>query len=95
VKKLWGRILSCPTLPEAPTKTVYRRGSVTFVSVLEFITASDASEAHLDTRQFGASIDMLDNAVITCPDELWSGSCKFWHVAYHALFIWIFYCPVR
>ena len=48
-------------------------------------------------RQFGAAIDMLDNALVACPDELWdariwgeppesAGYSKFWYVAYHALF---------
>jgi len=23
-------------------------------------------------RQFGASIDMLENAIVACPDDLWS-----------------------
>ena len=47
--------------------------------------------------QFGASIDMLENAMIACPDELWSDPSRrpewisrnvagFWYVAYHALF---------
>lgn len=48
-------------------------------------------------RQFGAAIDMLDNALIACPDSLWreavwvdpnvpSQRAEFWYVAYHALF---------
>jgi hypothetical protein len=48
-------------------------------------------------KQFGAAIDMLDNAVVACPDELWRQpvwqdqsnpprSADFWYVAYHALF---------
>ncbi len=48
-------------------------------------------------RQFGAAIDMFDNALKACPDELWSGrlwntgeeppgSSEFWYVAYHTLF---------
>ncbi len=48
-------------------------------------------------RQFGAAIDMLDNAVRACPDELWRArlwntgtsqpeSAEFWYVAYHTLF---------
>jgi hypothetical protein len=48
-------------------------------------------------RQFGASIDMLENALHTCPDELWSihlwndpahpaEFSEFWYVAYHTLF---------
>jgi len=36
--------------------------------------------------QFGAAIDMLENAMIACPDELWAGPSSFWHVAYHSLF---------
>jgi hypothetical protein len=48
-------------------------------------------------RQFGAAIDMLENALRSCPDGLWSRSLwndptirpefsHFWYVAYHALF---------
>lgn len=48
-------------------------------------------------KQFGAAIDMLDNAVSACPDALWrqpvwddssvsSQRTEFWYVAYHALF---------
>ncbi len=47
--------------------------------------------------QFGAAIDMLENAIRACPDELWSERSKspewaernvvgFWYVAYHTLF---------
>jgi len=48
-------------------------------------------------RQFGAAIDMLENAMRACPDELWSDPSKrpqwvsknvvgFWYVAFHTLF---------
>lgn len=48
-------------------------------------------------KQFGAAIDMLDNALVACPDSLWrqlvwhdpsvqSQRAEFWYVAYHALF---------
>lgn len=49
-------------------------------------------------RQFGAALDMLENAMSTCPDELWSvrlwksnpldpaGLSEFWYVSYHTLF---------
>lgn len=51
-------------------------------------------------RQFGASIDMLANALRDCPDELWeqslwgdqpgqempSGFSAFWYLGYHTLF---------
>lgn len=48
-------------------------------------------------EQFGAAIDMLDNALQACPDELWQRQlyeersiqpefAEFWYVGYHALF---------
>ena len=47
--------------------------------------------------QLGGAIDMLENAIDVCPDDLWSnpsekpvwssrGVVGFWHVAYHTLF---------
>ena len=39
--------------------------------------------------QFGAAIDMLENALRACPDELWSDRTQhlqFWYVVYHTLF---------
>lgn len=50
--------------------------------------------------QFGATIDMLDNALVACPESLWRERlwrdtpgdpplpefAEFWFVAYHALF---------
>ncbi len=47
--------------------------------------------------QFGAAIDMLDNALQACPDELWRerlydersippGFAEFWYIGFHALF---------
>ena len=39
--------------------------------------------------QFGAAIDMLENAVRACPDDLWrdrSRRPEYWYVAYHTLF---------
>lgn len=47
--------------------------------------------------QLGAAIEMLENAIRVCPDELWSDPSQkpvwasrdvvgFWHVAYHTLF---------
>jgi hypothetical protein len=39
--------------------------------------------------QFGAAIDMLENALLACPDELWSDRSQrpeFWYVVYHTLF---------
>ena len=46
-------------------------------------------------QQFGAAIDMLDNALATCPDDMWrsplwseepSGYAEFWYLGYHTLF---------
>jgi hypothetical protein len=44
--------------------------------------------------QFGAAIDMLENAVVACPDELWgnrSEKPEFWYTVYHTLFWLDFY----
>lgn len=40
-------------------------------------------------QQFGAAIDMLDNALVACPEQLWSDRSQqpeFWYVTYHTLF---------
>ena len=51
-------------------------------------------------QQFGAAIDMLENALLACPDTLWHGHlwgdpsdpslppgfAAFWYIAYHTLF---------
>ena len=51
-------------------------------------------------QQFGATIDMLDNALLACPDTHWHGrlwsyssdpvlppqAVEFWYIAYHTLF---------
>jgi hypothetical protein len=47
-------------------------------------------------QQFGASIDMLDDAISLCPNQLWTAVLwkdpddvaygQFWFVAYHTLF---------
>ena len=53
-------------------------------------------------QQFGAAIDMLDNALRACPDPLWRDrlwnnpseqpeSSQFWYIAYHTLFWLDFY----
>ena len=44
-------------------------------------------------KQFGASIDMLENAMHACPDDLWrdrSQRHEFWYMTYHTLF-WLDY----
>lgn len=40
-------------------------------------------------QQFGAAIDMLENAIRACPDEVWNDRSRrpeFWYVVYHTLF---------
>jgi hypothetical protein len=40
-------------------------------------------------QQFGAAIDMLENAITTCPQDLWGkhiGFKEFWYIAFHTLF---------
>ena len=40
-------------------------------------------------QQLGAAIDMLDNAITACPDDLWDDgppATAFWYLVYHTLF---------
>ena len=53
-------------------------------------------------RQFGAAIDMLENALVACPDSLWQERLwnvspppefppqfsEFWYITFHAL-VWL------
>lgn len=41
-------------------------------------------------KQFGASIEMLENTILLCPDELWDTKNQFWYKAYHCVF-WLDY----
>ncbi len=44
--------------------------------------------------QYQATLGMLKQAIIKCPDALWDAAddkAKFWHIAYHALFYTHFY----
>ena len=44
--------------------------------------------------QFGAAIDMLERAILACPEALWSDRSRepeFWYMAYHALFFLDYY----
>ncbi len=53
-------------------------------------------------NQFGAAIDMLENAIHACPDEIWGDFSKkpewvkkdvvgFWYLVYHTLFFLDYY----
>jgi hypothetical protein len=40
-------------------------------------------------RQFGASIEALERAVVACPEDLWGDRSRrpeFWYLVYHTLF---------
>jgi hypothetical protein len=40
-------------------------------------------------QQFGAAIDMLENAVTACPDDVWGQRIEhseFWYLTFHSLF---------
>jgi hypothetical protein len=53
------------------------------------LASSDERLSALLWSQLGAAIDMLDNAILACPEELWSDRSQnpeFWYVAYHTLF---------
>ena len=44
--------------------------------------------------QYGASLEMLRQAIVQCPDALWNSpedKNRFWHVAYHAVIYAHFY----
>lgn len=40
-------------------------------------------------NQFGAALDMLENTIPACPDDLWDDRTlppPYWHIVYHTLF---------
>ena len=46
-------------------------------------------------RQFGASIDMLENSITACPEDVWNDGSRdfgsYWYIVSHALFWLDFY----
>jgi uncharacterized damage-inducible protein DinB len=49
----------------------------------------DAAFRTILWQQFGAAIDMLENALLACPEKLWgdrSQKPEFWYTVYHTLF---------
>ncbi len=46
-------------------------------------------------NQFGAGIDLLENAITVCPAELWDTGKKFWYNAYHCLFFLDYYLTME
>ncbi|CAN5372489.1 hypothetical protein BH23BAC1_BH23BAC1_12340 [soil metagenome] len=51
----------------------------------------DVSTKTILWQQTGASIDMLENAMIACPVEYWNTNSKFWYISYHTLFYLDYY----
>ncbi|HWK04315.1 MAG TPA: DinB family protein [Puia sp.] len=45
-------------------------------------------------KQFGASIDMLKNAIILWPEEYWNTKRKFFYNAYHCLIFLDYYLTI-
>jgi len=46
-------------------------------------------------RQFGASIDMLKNAIALCPESLWNSKQNFGYNAYHTVFFLDYYLTLN
>lgn len=45
-------------------------------------------------QQYGAAMDMLENAIVACPVSVWGDRTRnpeYWYVAYHTLFFLDFY----
>jgi len=54
----------------------------------------DTTSKQILWGQFGAAIDMLENALRACPEPLWSDRARqpeYWYVVYHTLFWLDFY----
>lgn len=52
-------------------------------------TQVDTQTKTIIWQQFGAAIDMLENAIRACPAEVWGkqvGPQEFWYLAFHTLF---------
>lgn len=45
-------------------------------------------------KQFGASIDMLDNAIALCPEELLQTNKKIFYIIYHSLVFLDYYLTI-
>lgn len=51
----------------------------------------DQAVVNMVKGQFGAALDMLENAIDLCPEDLWAAKTQspfheFWYMAYHTLF---------
>jgi len=46
-------------------------------------------------NQFGASLQMLENAIILCPDEHWDTELNFWYTSYRCTFWTDYYLTIK
>jgi len=46
-------------------------------------------------NQFGASLDMLENAISMCPVDFWDTEQKFWYNAFHCIFFLDYYLSTQ
>jgi len=53
----------------------------------------DEPQKEMLWKQFGAAIDMLENAITACPETLWCRQ-QFWYSVYHCLFFLDYYSTV-
>jgi hypothetical protein len=45
-------------------------------------------------RQFGGSIDMLQNVISSCPDDFFSTHKRFYYIAYHSIIFLDYYLTI-
>ncbi|HEX5025955.1 MAG TPA: DinB family protein [Agriterribacter sp.] len=45
-------------------------------------------------KQFGAAIDMLNNAIMLCPDDYWNTNRKLFYQSYHCLLFLDYYLSI-
>jgi hypothetical protein len=69
---------------------IFRDWKINFAAHSKSFNDMDISFRKTLWHQFGASIDMLENAIVLCPDYFWDTETKFWYNAYHCLF-WLDY----
>lgn len=55
----------------------------------------DQSLKEILWRQFGASIDMLKNAIELCPESLWDTEVQFGYNAFHCVFFLDYYLTLN
>lgn len=55
----------------------------------------DNSLKEMLRNQFIASIDMLENSIKACPEDLWDTDSKFWYISYHTLFFLDYYLTIE